>query len=353
MPVTPETGPEVLPSAGFVRQANVFATRITGDGSSGYLAEPGRYQLYASLADPWSHRALIVRRLLGLDRVIGLTLADPIRDERGWRFPASNGGRDPVTGARFVSDLYLVTDPGYRGRFTVPFIWDTRSQRIVNNDFPQITTSFETEFRGFHRPGAPDLYPAQLRTEIDALSTLIYHAVNNGVYKAGLATSQAAYEEAFDALFTTLSALEERLLRRRFLLGGSMTEADVRLYPNTGPLRRRLLHALQVQPAPARRLPAAVGVRPRPVPAPGLRRHDRLRPDQAALLPDPGMDQPEPDRAQGPVCELALTARQRPHVRAIMRWWPGLPGSAAAVAWSPGVGTEIQPSEEGDVRRVF
>jgi glutathionyl-hydroquinone reductase len=231
MPVTPETGPEVLPSAGFVRQANVFATRITGDGSSGYLAEPGRYQLYASLADPWAHRALIVRRLLGLDRVIGLSLVDPIRDERGWRFPASNGGVDPVTGARFVSDLYMITDPGYRGRFTVPFVWDTRSQRIVDNDFQQITVSFETEFRGYHRPGAPDLYPAQQRTEIDALSTLIYHAVNNGVYKAGLATSQAAYEEAFDGLFSTLSALEERLLRRRYLLGGSITEADVRLYP--------------------------------------------------------------------------------------------------------------------------
>ena len=231
MPVTPETGPEVLPSAGFVRQANVFATRITGDGSSGYLAEPGRYQLYASLADPWAHRALIVRRLLGLDRVIGLSLVDPIRDERGWRFPASNGGVDPVTGARFVSDLYMITDPGYRGRFTVPFVWDTRSQRIVDNDFQQITTSFETEFRGYHRPGAPDLYPARQRTEIDALSTLIYHAVNNGVYKAGLATSQVAYEEAFDALFSTLSALEERLLRRRYLLGSNITEADVRLYP--------------------------------------------------------------------------------------------------------------------------
>jgi glutathionyl-hydroquinone reductase len=231
MPVTPDTGPDVSPTGGFVRPANTFATRITGDGSSGYLAEPGRYQLYASLADPWAQRALIVRRLLGLERVIGLSLVDPIRDERGWRFPASNGGVDPVTGARFVSDLYLITDPGFRGRFTVPFVWDTRSQRIVDNDFQQITTSFETEFRGYHRPGAPDLYPAAQRTEIDALSTLIYHAVNNGVYKAGLATSQAAYEEAFDTLFSTLSALEERLVRRRYLLGDNITEADVRLYP--------------------------------------------------------------------------------------------------------------------------
>jgi len=230
-PVTPDTGPEVSPSGGFVRQANVFGTRITGDGSSGYLAEPGRYQLYASLADPWAHRAVIVRKLLGLDRVIGLSLVDPLRDERGWRFPADGGGADPVTGAHFVSDLYLTTDPGYRGRFTVPFVWDTRSQRIVDNDFQQITIMFGTEFRGYHRPGAPDLYPAAQRAEIDALSTLIYHAVNNGVYKAGLATTQAAYEEAFDALFSTLSALEERLIRRRYLLGDSITEADVRLYP--------------------------------------------------------------------------------------------------------------------------
>ena len=209
----------------------MFATRITADGSSGYLAEPGRYQLYASLADPWAHRALIVRRLLGLERVIGLCLTDPIRDERGWRFPASQGGRDPLTGARFVTELYQATDPFYSGWCTVPFLWDTRTQRIVTNDFPQITITLETEFRAFHRPGAPDLYPPAQRREIDALSTLIYHAVSNGVYKAGLAASQAAYEEAFDALFTTLSALEERLGRRRFLLGSQISEADVRLYP--------------------------------------------------------------------------------------------------------------------------
>src|ERR1039457_488851 len=196
MPVIPDTGPDVSPTGGFVRPANTFATRITGDGSSGYLAEPGRYQLYASLADPWAQRALIVRRLLGLERVIGLSLVDPIRDERGWRFPAATGGARPGSGARFVSDAHLTPDPGYRGRFTVPFVWDTRSQRIVENDFQQITITFETEFRGYHRPGAPDLYPTPQRAEIDALS-----------------------------------ALEERLTRRRFLLGSNITEADIRLYP--------------------------------------------------------------------------------------------------------------------------
>ena len=231
MQTTPRTSSEISPEGGFVRQPSAFTARITADGSSGYLAEPGRYLLYASLADPWAHRALIVHRLLGLERTIGVSLTDALSDERGWRFPPSTGGRDPATGARYLSELYRVSDPAYQGRPTVPFLWDLRGQRIVTNDFPHITTMFETEFRAFHRPGAPDLYPVAQRTEIDALNTLIYHTVGNGVYKAGLAAGQAAYEEAFDALFTTLSALEERLGRRRFLLGDQISEADVRLYP--------------------------------------------------------------------------------------------------------------------------
>ncbi len=202
------------------RSGAEFTGRITADGSSGFPAEPGRYQLYASLADPWSQRALIVRRLLGLDRVLGLSLADPIGTELGWRFPDQADGRDPVTGARYVAQLYLATDPGYGGRTTLPLLWDLRKQRIVSNDFAQLTVQMETQFAAFHRRGAPDLYPAAHRREINALATLIFHTVNTGVYKAGLATTQAAYEEAFDALFTTLDALEERLGRRRFLLGG-------------------------------------------------------------------------------------------------------------------------------------
>src|SRR5580693_3300340 len=171
-------------SGGFLRQPAMFSNRITRDGSSGYTAQPGRYQLYASLADPWSHRALIVRRLLGLERVIGLTLTDPIPGERGWRFPDSGGGRDPVTGASWLAELYLATDREYAGRCTVPLLWDTRTQRIVTNDFPQISLMLETDFTGFHRPGAPDLYPASLRQEIEALGALIHHTVSSGVYKA-------------------------------------------------------------------------------------------------------------------------------------------------------------------------
>lgn len=214
-----------------VRQPGSFSGRVSMDGSTGFRAEPGRYLLYASLACPWSQRALIVRRLLGLERVIGLSLTDPVAREYGWRFPDESGGRDPATGASYVSELYLAADPGYAGRCTLPVLWDTRAQRIVSNDAVQITVQLETEFAPFHRPGAPDLYPVAARRDIDALAMLIFHTVNNGVYKAGLATSQAVYEEAFDALFTTLDALEERLARRRFLLGGQVTEADVRLFP--------------------------------------------------------------------------------------------------------------------------
>jgi glutathionyl-hydroquinone reductase len=218
-------------SGGFARPQGTYRGQITRDGSAGLPARPSRYQLYASLACPWSQRALIVRRLLGLEQVIGLSLTDPISDERGWHFPDNTGGRDPVTGARFLAELYLATDPGHAGRCSVPCLWDTRTKRIVTNDVLQIPLMFETEFIDYHRPGAPDLYPVGLRREIDALATLVYHAVNNGVYKAGTATTQADYEEVFDSLFATLDALEERLGRRRFLLGSQLCEADVRLFP--------------------------------------------------------------------------------------------------------------------------
>jgi glutathionyl-hydroquinone reductase len=223
--------PDGPTSGGYLRQLASFTGRVSMDGSSGFLAEPGRYVLYASLACPWSQRALIVRRILGLERVIALSLTDPISTERGWRFRDEAGGRDPATGARYLSELYLATDPRYAGRVTLPVMWDTRTRRIVSNDVSQISVQMETEFAAFHRPGAPDLYPAHLRRDIDALAMLIFHTVNNGVYKAGLATTQAAYESAFDALFTTLDALEERLARRRFLLGRQLTEADIRLFP--------------------------------------------------------------------------------------------------------------------------
>lgn len=215
---------------GFLRQPNRFVDRITADGASGYPAEAGRYQLYVSLACPWAHRSVIARRLLGLEDVIGMTVVDPIRDERGWRFTLSPGDRDPLTGAAYLSELYLRTDPDYRGRVTVPCVWDRVTSRIVTNDYPHITLQFETEFAAFVGPAAPDLYPVTLRNEIDAVGHMVYETVNNGVYRAGFATSQSAYEEAVTALFATLDLLDERLAEQRYLVGGQLTEADIRLF---------------------------------------------------------------------------------------------------------------------------
>lgn len=225
----PSTGSLPAITGGLIRRQGSFTGRITRDGSSEFPVEQSRYQLYASLGCPWSQRTLIACRLLGLDRVIGLTLTDPVVDERGWKF--TGDASDPLTGARVLADLYRATSPGYTGPCTVPLIWDLRSRRVVSNDVAQITVMLETEFRPFHRPGAPDLYPAARRREIESLATLIFHTVNTGVYKAGLAATQSSYEQAVEALFTTLEALEERLARRRFLLGDLITEADVRLYP--------------------------------------------------------------------------------------------------------------------------
>ncbi len=225
----PSTGSLPAITGGLIRRQGSFTGRISRDGSTEFPAESSRYQLYASLGCPWSQRTLIACRLLGLDRVIGLTLTDPVADEHGWRF--ADGAGDPLTGARFLSDLYRATDPRYAGPCTVPLIWDLRGRRVVSNDVAQITVMLETEFRPFHRPGAPDLYPAARRREIESLATLIFHTVNTGVYKAGLATSQSSYDQAVEAVFTTLDALDERLARRRFLLGDLITEADVRLYP--------------------------------------------------------------------------------------------------------------------------
>ena len=214
----------------FVRQANRFTDRITADGSSGWKAEPGRYRLIWSRACPWAHRAAIVRRLLGLEDVISLGTVDPIRDERGWRFTLDPDGRDPVLGVEFLSESYLATDPGYEGRVTVPSLVEEQSGLVVTNDYPQVTLDFSTEWKAFHKPGAPDLYPEDLRAEIDKIAELIFHDVNNGVYKCGFATTQGAYESAYDALFARLDWLEDRLRGQRYLLGDRLTEADIRLF---------------------------------------------------------------------------------------------------------------------------
>src|SRR5215213_7386139 len=215
----------------FVRQRYSIRGRITADGSSGFPAEAGRYHLYVSLACPWAHRAIIVRRLLGLEDTVSMSVVDPIRDERGWAFREGDGhGADTVCGFQFLSEAYLRTDPTYTGRYTVPCIWDRVTERLVTNNYPDITIDFETQFQAYQRPDAPDLYPIAVRPEIDAINLLIYEDVNNGVYKAGFAASQSAYEAAVLALFARLDWLEARLAQQRFLLGAQLTEADIRLF---------------------------------------------------------------------------------------------------------------------------
>jgi putative glutathione S-transferase len=229
--VAPQFGAETSPKGEFVRQEYTIRGRFSADGSTGFPAEAGRYHLYVSYACPWAHRSIIVRRLLGLEDVISMSVVDPIRDERGWAFRDGPGYTiDPVNGFSFLSEAYLATDPSYTGRYTVPCIWDRKTGRLVTNNFPYITLDFETEFKAFSDPSV-DLYPSSLREEIDDLSALIYDDVNNGVYKAGFAITQEAYEAAFDALFARLNWLEERLAHRRFLMGDALTEADIRLYP--------------------------------------------------------------------------------------------------------------------------
>jgi putative glutathione S-transferase len=227
---TAQFGAETGAKGEWVRQQNRFTGRVTADGSSGYPVESGRYHLIVSLACPWAHRSIIVRRLLGLTDHLSMTVVDPIRDERGWRFTLSPDGRDPVSGAAFLSELYQASDADYAGRVTVPALWDRQTRTLVSNDYPQLTLDFDTEWRALHAPGAPDLYPEDLRADIDAVNEVVYADVNNGVYRCGFATTQAAYEEAYARLFARLDRLSERLAGQRYLCGDRLTEADVRLF---------------------------------------------------------------------------------------------------------------------------
>jgi putative glutathione S-transferase len=230
---------ENAPTGEWKRQGNRFTGRISRDSTSApgegpddqnrWPVEPGRYRLVVSLACPWAHRAVIVRKVLGLEDAISLAVVDPLRDEKGWRFTLDPGEQDPVLGIRYLAEAYQASDPDYQGRVTVPAIVDTVSGLVVTNDYPQITLDLSTEWVDFHRPGAPQLIPAE-RQEMDELIAEIYSDVNNGVYRCGFATSQEAYETAYDALFARLDVLEQRLADRDYLLGDSLSEVDVRLF---------------------------------------------------------------------------------------------------------------------------
>ena len=214
----------------FRRQADAFRDWVTADGSSGYPAAADRYHLYVSWACPWAHRTIIVRKLKKLEQAIGMTVVDPIRDEQGWAFREGTGySLDPINGFNFLSEAYQATNPSYRGRVTVPVLWDTVSKRIVSNSDDDLMRIFNHEFNQF-TTDTTDLYPHTLRQEIDGLNEFIYDNVNNGVYRAGFATSQRVYERAVRRLFDTLDQLEKRLEDRRYLFGAQFVETDWRLF---------------------------------------------------------------------------------------------------------------------------
>ncbi|MFA6964698.1 glutathione S-transferase family protein [Bosea sp. (in: a-proteobacteria)] len=220
----------------FQRQDSAFRNWVTADGApgpsgeGGFKAEAGRYHLYVSLACPWAHRALIFRALKGLEAMIDVSVVNWLMLDQGWTFAAGEGVvPDPIGGAQYLHEVYTRADPHYTGRVTVPVLWDKATGTIVNNESSEIIRMFNSAFDGIGaKPG--DYYPPALRTEIDALNERIYATVNNGVYKAGFATTQAAYEEAVAPLFDTLDWLEERLATKRFLTGDVITEADWRLF---------------------------------------------------------------------------------------------------------------------------
>lgn len=215
----------------FKREKSRFHHWITADGGSGFRAEPGRYHLYVSLACPWSHRTVIFRALKKLEEVISLSVVHPYMGSQGWTFDPCEGCiPDTANGLRYLHQVYTLARPDYTGIVTVPTLWDKQRQTIVNNESAEIIRMLNSEFNEFG--DAPvDYYPAELREEIDAVNDFVYSRVNNGVYRAGFATTQPAYERAFDDLFQALDQLEARLSRQRYLVGDRLTEADWRLFP--------------------------------------------------------------------------------------------------------------------------
>jgi len=213
----------------FERDMDYLPDRITRD-SARWPVEPGRYRLIAARACPWANRAIIVRRLLGLEDVISLGLCGPTHDERSWNFSLDPGEVDPVLGYHRLEQAYLARDPRYSRGITVPAMVDVPTKAVVTNDFPWITHDFFFEWRDHHRPDAPDLWPDEQREEMEQVMDRVFVDVNNGVYECGFAGSQRAYGEAYDRLWSALDWLEDRLADRRYLMGDAITEADVRLF---------------------------------------------------------------------------------------------------------------------------
>jgi putative glutathione S-transferase len=230
---------EQTESGEFQRQEDAFRAWVTNDGSSPYAAAADRYHLYVSLACPWASRTVILRKLKGLEKAIGMTIVDPIRDERGWAFRDPSGkiqpgapfeSTDPVNGFRFLSEAYKATDPDFDQRVTVPVLWDKKTKRIVNNCEDDICRMFNDVFDEFAKNKDVDFFPKEIEAEHAKLCGFLYDSVNNGVYRAGFATRQRPYEIACRKLFEALDQLEERLSKSRFLFGNRIVESDWRFF---------------------------------------------------------------------------------------------------------------------------
>ena len=252
MTATSEKVHEITADGAFARQANRFTTPFGASARStdrfwngvfddappdGFLpVEAGRYRLIVAKICPWAHRQLIALKLLGLwsetdsAPVISVGVVAPVRGKDGWDFSLDAGGVDPVLGIRFLPEAYLKADPAYSLRATVPAVVDLTTGAVVNNDYHRLSNYWETVWQPFHKAGAPDLYPVALRADIDALNREIFEKLNNGVYRAGFAQSQAAYEAAYNDVFEELDKLEARLASSRFLFGDALTDSDIRLY---------------------------------------------------------------------------------------------------------------------------
>lgn len=223
----------------FRRQEDAFRDWISNDGSTSYPAVAGRYHLYVSLACPWASRAVIFRKLKGLEDAIGLTIVDPIRDERGWAFRDPSGeislgaafeSTDPVNGFHFLSEAYAATDPDFGERVTVPVLWDKETKRIVNNSEDDICRMFNSAFEAVAQNKDVDLFPKEIEAAHNQLASLVYDNANNRVYRAGFATHQLPYERSCRKLFAALDELEQRLARSRYLFGKHIVEVDWRLF---------------------------------------------------------------------------------------------------------------------------
>ena len=220
----------------FVRTESSFRNWVTKDGSAGssgdegFSAEPGRYHLYVSYACPWAHRALIFRALKGLEDVISVSVVHPLMPSESWVFGEYPGAtEDHINHAHYLYENYLKADPDFDGLVTVPLLWDRKHETIVNNESSEIIRMFNSAFDDYAKSDL-DFYPKSLREEIDTINETVYHNINNGVYRAGFATTQSAYDEAFDQLFNTMDELEILLSKQRYLVGKQITEADWRLF---------------------------------------------------------------------------------------------------------------------------